>query len=149
MAAHAGKLRTIQNWIGGSAYTPKGAAFVPPPPDRVPELMKNLVTFSNQDDLPAVAQAAIAHAQFETIHPFADGNGKTGRALTHLILRRRNLTPRIMAPVHSCLPRILRIISSDSLSTVQCILRTAPQPNAASTHGSRSSQVLACGRQSM
>ena len=99
MAVHAGRLRTVQNWIGGSSYTPKNAPFVPPPPHRVPKLMEDLLAFSNQDDLPAVAQAAIAHAQFETIHPFADGNGRTGRALTHLILRRRNLTPRVMAPV--------------------------------------------------
>ena len=61
--------------------------------------MSDLVAFSNDDSLPAVAQAAIAHAQFETIHPFIDGNGRTGRALIHMILRRRGLARRIVAPV--------------------------------------------------
>jgi Fic family protein len=61
--------------------------------------MKDLCSFSNDDSLPAVAQAAIAHAQFETIHPFIDGNGRTGRALIHLILRRRGLARRVLPPV--------------------------------------------------
>jgi len=55
--------------------------------------------FSNDDSLPAIAQAAIAHAQFETIHPSIDGNGRTGRALIHLILRRRGLARRVLPPV--------------------------------------------------
>ena len=59
----------------------------------------DLCAFCNTDELPAVAQAAIAHAQFETIHPFVDGNGRTGRALIHLVLRRRGLTPRALPPV--------------------------------------------------
>ncbi len=62
-------------------------------------LMADLVTFANDDHLPAVVQAAIAHAQFETIHPFVDGNGRTGRALIHLILRRRGLAVRVLPPV--------------------------------------------------
>jgi Fic family protein len=61
--------------------------------------MNDLCEFCNTDDLPAVAQAAVAHAQFETIHPFVDGNGRTGRALIHLVLRRRGLTPRVLPPV--------------------------------------------------
>jgi Fic family protein len=55
--------------------------------------------FCNGDELPAVAQAALAHAQFETIHPFIDGNGRTGRALIHVILRRRGLAPVVVPPV--------------------------------------------------
>lgn len=96
---YGGKLRTEQNWIGGSEYNPCNADFVPPPPENVANLMDDLVGFSNKDSLPAVAQAAIAHAQFETIHPFVDGNGRTGRALIHLILRRRGLSPRVLPPV--------------------------------------------------
>jgi Fic family protein len=96
---HGGQLRTQQNWIGGSSYNPCSAVFVPPPPDRVPELIGDLVAFCNIDALPAVAQAALAHAQFETIHPFIDGNGRTGRALIHLVLRRRGLAPRVVPPV--------------------------------------------------
>jgi len=94
-----GRIRTSQNWIGGSSYNPCGAEFVPPPPELVEPLLDDLCAFCNGDDLPAVAQAAIAHAQFETIHPFVDGNGRTGRALIHIILHRRNLASRVLPPV--------------------------------------------------
>jgi Fic family protein len=96
---YAGSFRDEQNWIGGSAYNPCTAEFVPPPPEYVDSLMADLCAFCNEDRLPAVAQAAIAHAQFETIHPFVDGNGRTGRALIHLIFRRRGLAPRVLPPV--------------------------------------------------
>jgi Fic family protein len=96
---HGGQIRAKQNWIGGSDYNPCSATFIPPPPSSVRELLEDLVAFSNEDTLPAVAQAAIAHAQFETIHPFVDGNGRTGRTLIHLILRRRNVVTRINPPV--------------------------------------------------
>jgi Fic family protein len=96
---YGGRFREKQNWIGGSAYNPCSAAFVPPPPELVEGLIADLVDFANEDSLPAVAQSAIAHAQFETIHPFVDGNGRTGRALVHLILRRRGLAPRVLPPV--------------------------------------------------
>jgi Fic family protein len=95
----AGVLREKQNWIGGSIYNPIGADFVPPPPSEVPRLLEDLCAFCNQDRLPAVAQAAIAHARFETIHPFADGNGRTGRALTYMVLRRRRLSIRATPPI--------------------------------------------------
>jgi Fic family protein len=96
---YGGRYRDVQNWIGGSSYNPCSAAYVPPPPERVATLMTDLCAFSNDDGLPAIAQAAIAHAQFETIHPFVDGNGRTGRALIHLILRRRGLAVRVLPPV--------------------------------------------------
>jgi Fic family protein len=96
---HAGRLREQQSWIGGSSYNPCSAAFVPPPRERVPELLEDLCEFCNGDELPAIAQAALAHAQFETIHPFVDGNGRTGRALIHVILRRRGLAPVVVPPV--------------------------------------------------
>ena len=80
---HGGSIRSVQNWIGGSGYNPCSAEFVPPPPEAVPALLDDLLAFCNDDRLPALAQAAIAHAQFETIHPFVDGNGHTGRALIH------------------------------------------------------------------
>ena len=89
----------MQNWIGGSDYNPCSADFVPPPPERVARLLDDLFTFCNDDSLPALAQAAIAHAQFETIHPFVDGNGRIGRALFHLIMRRRGLGLRILPPI--------------------------------------------------
>jgi Fic family protein len=98
LVPYAGKLREQQNWIGGSDYNPCSAAFVPPPPDLVPGLIDDLCAFCNDDSLPAVVQAALAHAQFETIHPFADGNGRTGRGLIHLVLRRRGLAARVLPP---------------------------------------------------
>ncbi len=99
LSEHAGRIRTAQNWIGGSAYNPCRAAFVPPPADEVPSLLADLCTFCNDDALPASAQAAIAHAQFETIHPFVDGNGRVGRALIHLVLRRRGLERCVVPPI--------------------------------------------------
>jgi Fic family protein len=94
-----GKLRDRQNWIGGNAFNPGRADFVPPPPKHVRVLMDDLCVFANRTDLPPVVQAAIAHAQFETIHPFADGNGRVGRALIQVVLRRRELAPRYVPPV--------------------------------------------------
>ena len=95
----AGAVRTVQNWIGGSNYNPCSAAFVPPPPETIDGLLDDLLAYVNGDDHPALVQAAIAHAQFETIHPFADGNGRTGRALIHVVLRRRGLAPRFVPPI--------------------------------------------------
>ncbi|HEX4188821.1 MAG TPA: Fic family protein [Solirubrobacteraceae bacterium] len=105
---HGGRFRTVQNWIGGSDYNPCSADFVPPPPELVEPLMGDLVAFCNGEDLPAVAQAAIAHAQFETIHPFVDGNGRTGRAIIHLVLRRRGLAVRVLPPVSLVLATLAR-----------------------------------------
>jgi Fic family protein len=95
----AGKIRDVQNWIGGNDYNPCGAAFVPPPPEEVMALLRDLCAFCNQDRYPPIMQTAIAHSQFETIHPFADGNGRTGRALIQVILRRRNLAPAFVPPI--------------------------------------------------
>jgi Fic family protein len=99
LESHGGKLREEQNWIGGSGYNPCAAAYVPPPHELVPALMDDLIAFCNDEALPPVAQAAIAHAQFETIHPFVDGNGRVGRALLHMILRRRGLASNVLTPV--------------------------------------------------
>src|SRR4051795_6021749 len=79
----AGRWREEQVWIGGTSFGPHDADFVPPHHESVPELIDDLMRFAGRTDLPVLAQAAIAHAQFETIHPFADGNGRTGRALIH------------------------------------------------------------------
>ena len=99
MEEYAGRVREVQIWIGGSGYNPCAASFVPPPPEVVGDLLDDLIGFCNGDALPALAQAAVAHAHFETIHPFADGNGRTGRALIHMVLRRRALGLRILPPV--------------------------------------------------
>jgi Fic family protein len=100
---HAGKFRDVQNWIGGSDYSPRGAIHVPPPPEFVPELMDDLMVFCNRDDVPIMAQAAIAHAHFESIHPFTDGNGRIGRALIGAISRRRGLTKNTVTPIASAM----------------------------------------------
>jgi len=95
----AGVIRKTQNWIGGRYHTPVGADFIPPPADEVPRLFEDLAEFMNRDDLPATLQAGLAHAQFETIHPFADGNGRVGRCLIHVIFRRRRLASHHVPPV--------------------------------------------------
>jgi Fic family protein len=102
-ARWAGHLRTVQNWVGGSFHSPRGALFVPPAPGLVAPLVDDLVRFCNRDDVDPVAQAAVAHAQFETIHPFTDGNGRTGRALVHVLLRRRGLARTTVVPVSTVL----------------------------------------------
>lgn len=99
----AGELRTVQNWIGGSDFSPRGALYIPPPPETVQGYMTDLITFTNRDDIPVLLQAAIAHAQFESIHPFTDGNGRIGRALINTILRRRGTTTRVVVPLASAL----------------------------------------------
>jgi Fic family protein len=129
--AHAGRIRTEQNWIGGSSYNPCSAAFVPPPPELVRGLLEDLCTFCNTDALPAVAQAAIAHAQFETIHPFADGNGRTGRAVIHLVLRRRGLATRVLPPVSL----VLATWSDDYVAGLQATRYRGPASSAAAQDG--------------
>lgn len=95
----AGRIRTQQNWIGGNDHNPCGADFVPPPPEEVEVLLADVCEAINDELLPPVVQAALVHAQFETIHPFDDGNGRTGRALIHVVLRRRNVAPRYLPPI--------------------------------------------------
>ena len=95
----AGKLRTTQGWIGGSELSPLNASFIPPPASYVPGLMEDLCAFINRDELPEIVQAAIVHAQFETIHPFADGNGRVGRGLIHVIFRRRGISSLYVPPL--------------------------------------------------
>jgi Fic family protein len=101
----AGRVRDTQNWIGGNNYNPCQATFVPPPVEEVDRLLFDLATFCNEEALPPLVQAAIAHAQFETIHPFEDGNGRTGRALVQVIFRRRGLAPAFVPPISVMLAR--------------------------------------------
>lgn len=98
---YAGQVRDEQNWIGGSDYSPRDALHIPPAPGRVGELLEDLMVFANRDDIPVLAQTAIAHAQFETIHPFGDGNGRIGRALMGAILRRRGVMRNTIVPLAS------------------------------------------------
>lgn len=94
-----GKIRSRQNWIGGNDINPCGAAYVPPPAEEVTPLLDDLSRFCNSDLHPPMVQAAVAHAQFETIHPFDDGNGRTGRALVQVLLKRCGLAPEVVPPI--------------------------------------------------
>ncbi len=94
-----GQLRDQQVWIGGNAYSPHGALYVPPAHQHVPELLEDLVAFARREDIGAVTKAALVHAQLETIHPFIDGNGRTGRTLLHKILKDEGVLRQTAVPV--------------------------------------------------
>jgi len=100
---YAGRLRTMQNWIGGSGRSPLGALHVPPAHERVPALMDDLVTFMARTDVDPLLHAAVTHAQFESIHPFTDGNGRVGRSLINAVWRYRGVTTRMAVPVASAI----------------------------------------------
>lgn len=95
-AEWVGGFRSALGWVGGP--TPLAAAYVPPPPERVAALMDDLVRYANREDVDPITQAAVAHAQFETIHPYADGNGRIGRVLVGWLLARR-LAVHVPSPV--------------------------------------------------
>jgi len=102
-AAYAGRWRTMQNWIEGSDHSPRNASYVPPPAELVAPKMADLMVFANRRDLPVVCQAAVAHAQFESIHPFTDGNGRIGRALAAAVIRQRGVARNLVIPIASAL----------------------------------------------
>ena len=90
-----GEFRKIQNWIGPPNSKPQEAQFVPPQPEEVPRLMQELITYLNTDDrLPLLVKCSLMHYQFETIHPFCDGNGRIGRSLITLYLCKKKLIIR-------------------------------------------------------
>ena len=94
-----GALRDEQVWVGGSAFSPHGALYVPPRAERVPAYLDDLVAFACRADVNPVAKAAIFHAQFETVHPFIDGNGRCGRVLVHKMLKDEGLLGQTSLPV--------------------------------------------------
>lgn len=98
----AGQVREGLVWAGSGTSTPVTADFVGPPAAMVPGLLDDLVAFMNRTDVPAIMQAAMAHAQFESIHPFPDGNGRVGRCLIHMLLRRSGLSS-IVLPISAVL----------------------------------------------
>ena len=91
--ATPGELRRSQNWIGPAACTLANATYVPPPPDVLMECLGAWERFLHDDSLPALVHAALAHSQFEAIHPFLDGNGRVGRLLITLLLHHRGVLP--------------------------------------------------------
>jgi Fic family protein len=87
-----GELRRSQNWIGPGGCTLNEATFVPPPPEDVPELLSDLEKFLHSpSDLPQLVQIGLAHVQFESIHPFLDGNGRVGRLLITFLLTEKGI----------------------------------------------------------
>lgn len=94
-----GELRREQVWVGGAPHSPHGAHYVPPTWQRVPEYLDDIVAFISREDVDPIVQAAVAHAQFETVHPFIDGNGRTGRVLLHKILRRSGVLLHVTLPL--------------------------------------------------
>lgn len=97
----AGQLRRQQVWIGGSLVGPHLATFVPPHHARIEGSLDDFVSFCRRDDIPSLVQIAVAHAQFETIHPFTDGNGRTGRAIVQAMLKGSGLTRHATVPLSS------------------------------------------------
>ncbi|WP_203567524.1 Fic family protein [Aestuariimicrobium ganziense] len=95
----AGQYRGQLVWVGTSGISPRGAVHVAPAAALVPDAMADLVQFVTREDVQVVVQTAVAHAQLETIHPFADGNGRTGRALVHAMMRAKGLVTSVTAPV--------------------------------------------------
>ncbi|RQP10902.1 MAG: Fic family protein [Microbacteriaceae bacterium] len=94
-----GEFRKEAVWIGSRNDSPVGATFVPPVWTRVPQLVDDVVAFAGRRDVSPLVSVAVAHAQFETIHPFSDGNGRTGRALAQSMLRRSGVTRTVAVPV--------------------------------------------------
>ena len=142
--AYAGRFRDMQNWIGGSDHSPRNAVYVPPPPGTVDEYMSDLVVFANRTDLPVLAQAAVVHAQFESVHPFTDGNGRIGRALINTVLRRRGATRRVVVPLASALVArrddYFDVLGAYREGRIEPIIRSF---TAASTVAARESRVTA------
>ena len=115
-------LRTVQNWIGGSRWHPLDADFVPPAATAVRSLLVDLTDYLNGAAHAPLVQAAVVHAQFETIHPFADGNGRVGRALIHTVLGRRGLTPSAVLPISI----VLATLSDDYIAGLTAFRHGSP-----------------------
>lgn len=114
-----GEFRTSQNWIGGAGSTLRNARYIPPNPRDMAECMSDLEQFMNyEDDMDPLIKAALLHYQFETIHPFLDGNGRVGRLLITLFLMSQNV---ISSPVLylSCYLKLNRIEYYDRMSEVR------------------------------
>lgn len=99
LSEHAGRFRKEAVWIGGDNAGPIGAEFIGPHHNRVPDAVQDVVVFTRRTDLPVIVQVAIAHAQFETIHPFIDGNGRAGRALSQAMIRNLRLATHTTVPI--------------------------------------------------
>lgn len=136
-----GHWRDQQVWIGGGSLSPHTAQFVPPHHERVAALMDDLVTFANRLDLPVLVQTAVAHAQFETIHPFPDGNGRVGRALIQAMLRGGQLTRNVAVPVSAGLlqdtSRYFDALGAYRSGDISPIIRSIAEASFTAVHNGR------------
>lgn len=108
---------------------PHGTTDVAPHHTRVPRAIDDLCQFTRRTNIPLIAHAAIAHARFETIHPFSDGNGRTGRALVHAMLKRGNATTRTTVPIPATCSATLAPTTTRSPPTVSgTSTRSSPGP---------------------
>lgn len=120
-----GELRTSQNWIGAPGSTIETAAFVPPPPEMVPDLLADWESFAHDDgEMPLLVRNALLHYQLETIHPFLDGNGRIGRLLIVFLLVARERLPAPLLDISSYFERhrdayysALRAVSAEGDAT--------------------------------
>lgn len=105
LAETAGRLRSSPVWIGGRGRfkTPVGAAMAGVVPEALPAALDDLSAFAARSDVPALVKAAIVHAQFENIHPFEDGNGRTGRALITTMLRTDGVMQNVTVPISAAI----------------------------------------------
>lgn len=136
-----GHWRDQQVWIGGGSLGPHTAQFVPPHQDWVPALMDDLFAFANRVDLPVLVHTPIAHAQFETIHPFPDGNGRVGRALIQSMLRGGQLTRNVAVPVSAGLlhntSQYFDSLGSYRSGDIAPIVRSIAEASFAAVHNGR------------
>ena len=124
-----GKIREEQVWVGGTNYSPHEATFVPPHHSQLAAYLDDLILFVKRKDLNPIAKAALAHAQFETIHPFIDGNGRTGRTLIHSILLGDGalmtaalpISAGLLHDVNTYLEAIAQYQAGDPLPIVRCV----------------------------
>lgn len=101
MVEHAGRWREELVWVGPGDAGPLTAEFVAPHHEHLPAALDDLVRFMARDDVPVLLHVAVAHAQFETLHPFVDGNGRTGRALAQAMLKAKRVVTRSTVPLSS------------------------------------------------
>ncbi len=135
----AGKIRSEQVWVGPGDAGPLLADFVPPHHTRVMQAMTDLSEFLAREDLPVLVQAAVAHAQFETIHPFVDGNGRTGRALVHAIFAAKGVAASTSIPISAGLlvdvPRYFRALTAFRSGDAGPIIRQFAQASRIAVQG--------------
>ena len=122
-----GVVRSDQNWIGGNDWHPLESEFVPPPPEMCLPLLEDLIVYLRGEEHPPLLQAAVAHAQFETVHPFGDGNGRAGRAVLYGVLKHRCVPDGMMPPVSLALSRN-RDAYLDALAEFQTYVGDADHP---------------------